>query len=93
MSAMPWSFLAWTSDLDPLDDLLGADAVRQLGDHDALAARRDRLDPGGGAHPERAAAGLVGVADAVEADDLAAGRQVGAGDEPHQVVEGRRRGG
>ena len=25
--------------LDPLDDLLGADAVGQLGDHDALAAR------------------------------------------------------
>ena len=41
--------------LDPLRDLLGADAVRQLGDHDALATP-DRLDARGGAHPERAAA-------------------------------------
>ena len=49
--------------------------------------RPDRLDPGGGPHPEGAAAGLVGVADAVEADDLAAGRQVGPGDEPHQLVD------
>ena len=88
MSAMPWSFLACTSDLIRSDDLLGADAVRQLGDHDALAPA-DRLDPGGRAHPERAAAGLVGVADAVEADDHAAGRQVGPGHEAHQVVEAR----
>ena len=77
--------------LDLLDDALLADAVGQLGDHDALAARGDRLDAGGRAHPERAAAGLVGVADAVEPDDLAAGRQVGAGDEAHQVVERRLR--
>ena len=93
MSAMPWSFLAWTSVLIRSMTFSVPDAVRQLGDDDALAARRDRLDPGGGAHPEGAAAGLVGVADAVEADDLAAGRQVGAGDEAHQVVERRRRGG
>ena len=86
-SAMPCSFLAWTSDLDPLDDLLRPDAVRQLGDDDALAARRDALDPGGRPHPEGAAAGLVGVAHPVEADDLAAGRQVRAGDEPHERVE------
>ena len=52
-----------------------------------LRRGRDALDAGGGAHPEGAAAGLVGVADPVEADDLAAGGQVGAGDEPHQVVE------
>ena len=77
--------------LDALDDPLRADVVRQLGDDDALAPRRDALDPGAGAHAERAAAGLVGVADAVEADDLAAGGEVGAGDEAHQVVEGRLR--
>ena len=40
-------------------------------------------------HPERPAAGLVGVLDAVQPDDLAAGGQVGAGDEPHQAVERR----
>src|SRR4029078_6636862 len=54
--------------------------------HDALATPH-RLDPGGGAHPEGAPPGLVGVAHAVEPDDHAAGGQVGAGDEPHQVVE------
>jgi hypothetical protein len=73
--------------LDPLGDLLGADAVGQLGHDDALAPA-DRLDPGRGPHLEGAAAGLVGVAHAVEADDHAAGRQIGAGHEPHQVVEG-----
>ena len=79
--------LALDERLDPLDDLLGADAVGQLGHHDALAARRHRLDPGGGPHPERAAAGQVGVADALEPDDLAAGGQVRAGDEAHQPVD------
>ena len=78
--------LALDEHLDPLDDLLQPDGVRHLGDHDALAPS-DRLDPGGRPHPEAAAAGLVGVADAVEADDLAAGRQVGAGHEPHQPVD------
>ena len=73
--------------LDLLHHALGADAVGELGDHDALAARGHRLDPGGGAHLEGAAARLVGVADAVEAHDLAAGGQVGARDEAHQVVE------
>ena len=77
--------------LDRLDDLLGADVVGQLGDDDALAAGRDVLDAGGGAHAERAVARGVRVADALEPDDLAAGRQVGAGDEPHDVVEVGRR--
>ena len=38
---------------------------------------------------KRAAAGVVGVADAVQAHDPAAGGQVRAGDEPHEVVDGR----
>ena len=41
-----------------------------------------------GAGLERAAAGGVGIADAGEADDRSAGRQVGARNEFHQVVEG-----
>ncbi len=77
--------------LDPLDDPLGADAVGELGDDDALLAGGDRLDAGGGAHLEGAAAGLVGVTDAVEAHDLAARGQVGAGDVAHQVVQRRLR--
>src|SRR4030095_1659528 len=47
-------------------------------------ARLPRLDPGPGPHPERAAPRQVGVPDALEPDDLAAGGQVGAGDEAHQ---------
>ena len=74
--------------LDPLDDLLGADAVGQLGDHDALAAA-EVLDPRGGPHPEAAAACLVRLLHAVEPDDLAAGRQVGPRDEAHQRVDVR----
>ncbi len=74
--------------LDLLDHLLRADGVRQLGDDDALAARGDALDPGGGAGAEGPAPGGVRLADAVEPDDLAAGGQVGAGDEAHQRVEG-----
>ena len=73
--------------LDGLDDLLGADVVGQLGDDDAALAWGDVLDAGGGAHAERAVAGGVGIADAVEPDDLAAGGEVGAGHELHQVVE------
>ncbi len=77
--------------LDRLDDLLGADVVGQLGDDDALASRRDALDACRGPHAERAVAGGVRVADALEPDDLATGGQVGAGDEPHEVVEVGRR--
>ena len=73
--------------LDPLDDLLRADQVGQLGDDDAHPARGELLDPGGGAGAEAAPAGEVGVADAVEPDDAPAAGQVGAGHEPHQVVE------
>ena len=73
--------------LDLLDDLLGADEVGQLGDDDALPARGELLDAGRGPGAEAAAAGEVGVADAVEPDDPAAAGQVGAGHEPHQVVE------
>ena len=70
-----------------VDDLLGPDEVRQFGDDDALAARRDVLDRRRRARAERAAAGEVGVADAVEADDAPAHRQVGARHEAHEVVE------
>ena len=70
--------------LDLLHDPLRADQVGQFGDHDALAARVHLLDAGGGAHLEAAAAGGVGVLDAVQADDLAAAGQVRPRDEPHQ---------
>ena len=65
-------------------------AYGELGDHDALAAS-DGLDAGGGAHPERAATGRVGVLDAVEPGDLAAGGEVRTRDVAHQLVEIHRR--
>ena len=65
--------------LDLLDDPLRPDHVGQFGHHDAHAPGRHLFDPGGRAQPERAAAGGVGVADAVEADDRAAGGKSGPG--------------
>ncbi len=43
----------------------------------------------GGAGPEGATSRLVRVPDPLQADDLAAGRQVGPRHEPHQVLKGR----
>ncbi len=73
--------------LDLLDHAFRADQVGQLGDDESGLASRDRLDGDLGAGLERAAAGRVGIADAGEPDDRAAGRQVGPRNELHQVVE------
>ena len=73
--------------LDLLDDLLRPHHVRQLGDDQPGAAGGELLDLHLGAGLEGAAAGGVGVADAVQADDPAAGGQVRAGDELHEVLE------
>ena len=59
----------------------------QFGDHQAGAAGGQLLHLHLGAGLEGAAAGGVGVADAVQAHDPAAGGQVRAGDEPHEVLE------
>ena len=83
--------LALDEVLDLVDDLLGSDEVGQLGDDDALAPRGDRLDARRRPGAEAATAGEVGVADALEPDDLAAARQVGPGDELHEVLERARR--
>ena len=75
--------------LDPGDHLLRAHEVGQLGDDDALLARRDVLDPGGGAGEELASSGPVGLADSVQPHDHAAGGQVRPGDEGHEVLQAR----
>ena len=74
---------------DLLDDLLGADEVGQLGHDEAGAAGGELLDRHLGPGLERSAPGRVGVLDAVEADDRAAGRKIGTGHVGHQVVERR----
>jgi hypothetical protein len=59
-------------------DVVGVHLVRQLGDHEARAAL-DLLDVHDGAHRDRAAAGALRLADALGAEDLRAGGEVGPG--------------
>ena len=73
--------------LDQVGDLdrevVGVDLVRQLG-HDQAGAVLDLFDVDDGAHRDRAAAGALGVVDALDAEDLGAGREVGALDALHE---------
>ena len=77
--------------LDPLGDALqhalGAHHERQLGHHDRLLAGRDVLDMRGRARGQRAAAGRVGLADAVAPDDDAAARPVRARHVAHELLQ------
>ena len=62
--------------------------IGNLGDDDLLAiALLRRFDLGLGAHLDGAAAGEIGLVDAALADDLAAGREVGAGNQPDEFLE------
>ena len=78
--------------VDELGDLLLQGAlvhlVGHLGEDEARAAGLVGLDVGLGADGERAAAGLVGAADAVEAHDDGARREVGTGHDGHELVGG-----
>ena len=69
------------------DEAVRVDLVRQFGDDDLLPGAL-LLDGGDAAHADRAAAGGVGLLDALVADDLAGGREVGALDEAHDRLEG-----
>ncbi len=79
-----------------LVDLLGdallegalVDLVGDLRDDQALAAVLALLHMDLGTHRDDAAAGLVGLADAVGAHDDATGREVRAGQDTHEVVGG-----
>ena len=62
--------------------------VGDLRDDDRLAAAADLLDPGLGAHDQRAAAELVGGADAVAAEDGGAGREIRPRHVFHQLLHG-----
>ena len=77
--------------VDQLGDLLVQGGlvhlVGQLGDDDAVAARLALFDVGLGAHDHAAPAGGVGVADALVAHDDAAGGEIGAGHELHQLFD------
>ena len=78
--------------VDELGDLADQAAVAalldhegQLGDDDRLLALADVLGVGARTHAHAAAAGLVGLADAGDAEDHAAGREVRALDVLHQA--------
>ncbi len=73
--------------LDLRDDLLGTDPEGQLGDDETLAAGRHRLHGHRRADLERAPSRRVRVPDAGQADDPAAGGQVGARHVLHQRVQ------
>lgn len=64
--------------------------VRQLGDHDLLAAANlvDVLDLGAGAHVDAATAGAIGLDDALATVDDAGSREVRARDVLHQLIDG-----
>ena len=65
--------------------------VGNLADDDDLAVAAQRLDLDLAAHDDRAAAGVIGRADALMAEDDAAGREVGTGDDADQVLDAQRR--
>ena len=71
---------------DALDEFTLVDGIGDLGDHDGLTARGGYFDVGPGADDDAAAAGLESVADAADALDDAAGREVRTFDILHQAV-------
>ena len=77
--------------LDQLGDVLDqprlVDLIGQLGDDDVLAVLAALLDGGFGAHLERSAAGRVGLLDSLAAVDVAAGREIRAGNELHHFFQ------
>src|SRR5262249_28034180 len=78
--------------LDELPDgLVQADARLLEGNlvNDDLGARPILVDLGPGAQGDLAAAGAVAVDDPLPAADDAAGREIGAGDQLHQLFERR----
>src|SRR5581483_11285287 len=77
---------------DLLDDAVlatFADAVRQLADDDRALAAAQLLDVRARAHDDSTSAGAVRVADAGAAEDDGAGREVGALDVLHQLLDVR----
>ncbi|VWM13599.1 Uncharacterised protein [Collinsella intestinalis] len=63
--------------------------VGDLSEHQAVAARLGGLDMRLGAHGDGAAAGLIGLADAVGTHDEGARGEVGAGHDLHELVDRR----
>ncbi len=76
---------------DALDHRGLVHLIRDLGDDDRLAIAAQRLDRGLAAHDDRAAAGVIGRADAGAAENDAAGREVRPRDDLDQVVDRERR--
>ena len=86
---MPSSFFSRRQLGDRLDQVRLVDLVGDLGDDDLRPARRLLLlDHGPRAHDDAAAAGLVGLLDALAAVDVPAGREVRALDHLPELRDG-----
>ena len=72
---------------DAFQHALGAHHERQFGHHDRLLAGRDVLDMRGRTGGQRAAAGLVGLTNAVASDDDAAARPVRTRHVAHELLQ------
>ena len=75
---------------DAFDEARLADLIRDLGEDDRALVAAAFLDLMARAHDDRALAGVVGVARAALAEDQRAGREIGAGDDLVQLVDGDR---
>src|SRR6185312_3609927 len=70
------------------DEVVVVHLIRQLSDHQRGPAARIFFYLNDSAHPDRAAAGLVGVGDALRADDQPGSGEVGALDPLHDGGQG-----
>ncbi|MGY4313002.1 hypothetical protein ACVWW1_002305 [Bradyrhizobium sp. JR3.5] len=76
---------------DALDHRRLVHLIGNLGDDDRFAIFPDRVDRNLAAHHDRAAAEMVGAANALAAQDDAAGREVRSGNDVDQLVDRERR--
>src|ERR1700683_4512760 len=72
---------------DIFDEARFVDLIGELGDDDVLAILAALFDGNFGAHLEGAAAGFVGLLDALAAINVTGGGKIGAGDELHDLFQ------
>jgi hypothetical protein len=72
---------------DLFDQTVLAGLVRDFGEHDRAAVAAPFLDDVARTHDDRAAPGAIGGARAGLAQDQRAGREIGCGDDLHQLFE------
>ncbi len=76
---------------DPRDHGGLVHLVGNFGDDDRFAVLADRVDLDLPAHHDRAAAEMIGRANALTSEDDAAGRKIRTGNDAHEVIDAERR--